>query len=123
MEALVNEDAASFQRSLEKAIGPFIRTGALKDVPVTDLPEPVSDVARLHRLGFLDLKTVACELNIENPQDLLISVGAKRLKQLGLDALLEDGGVISRLEWAAFDGPSLMQTLARELRYTPVRPL
>jgi hypothetical protein len=31
--------------------------------------------------------------------------------------------VISRAEWEAFNGPSLMQQLARELRYTPRREL
>ena len=123
MSALVQEDAARYQRSLEKVVGPFLKQGVFKDVPVTELPEPVGDVARLHRLGYLDLKTIACELDIKDPQDLLIGVGAKRLKQLGLDALLEEGGVIGRLEWEAFDGPSLMQQLARELRFTPFRPL
>ena len=49
-------------------------------------------------------------------------VGTTPLKRLGLDGLLEKGGVVSRADWEAINGHSLMQELARELRYTPVRP-
>jgi hypothetical protein len=85
--------------------------------------EPIGEVSRWHHLGYLNLATIASELDIEEPNDLAVKVGQKMFKQLGLDALLEDGGVISRAEWEAFNGPSLMQQLARELRYTPRREL
>ena len=41
------------------------------------------------------------------------------MKQLGLEPLLKTGGVINRFDWEAVDGVSLMQEVARELRYTP----
>jgi hypothetical protein len=54
---------------------------------------------------------------------MLQKVSERRLKQLGLEPLAAEGGVITRLEWEAVDGVSLMQELARELRATPIRVL
>jgi hypothetical protein len=90
--------------------------------PGTDLkiyPEPVGEVARWYRLVYLDLETVAHELDIADPRSIIEKVGEKKLKQLGLENLTKKGGVIPRTEWEAKDGVSLMQELARELRYTP----
>jgi mono/diheme cytochrome c family protein len=123
MDELIQEDQDHFLKSLEKCIGPILLKGDNSDADIEDLPEPVGEVARVHRLQFLDLKTVACELDIEDPQQLLIKVGEKNLKKLGLESLLKKGGVINRLEWEATEGVSLMQELARELRYTPFRAL
>jgi serine/threonine-protein kinase len=120
MAALVREDERRFLDALEKAVGPVLRGGADKDRPLKEFAEPVGEVARLYRLGYLDLKAVACELDVDKPEQLVARVGRKKLKQLGLDALLE-GGVIGRLEWEAVDGTSLMQEVARELGATPSR--
>ena len=120
MDQLVEEDKDRFLRSLKRCVGPFLLMG---EVDIEDVTEPVGEVARVHRLQFLDLKTIACELGVEDPQDLLIKVGEKKLKKLGLEALLKDNGVINRLEWEATEGVSLMQELARELRYTPFTSL
>lgn len=123
MDALLDEDERRFVAALDQAIGPILKRGTDENKDIRDFPEPVGEVARNHRLGFLDLHTIASELDIENPQDLPVMIGEKRLKQLGLESLLDAGGVISRLEWEAFDGVSLMQEVARELRFTPIRPL
>jgi serine/threonine-protein kinase len=121
MGRLVESDRRRFLSALEEAIGPFLRIGENNGRPITDFPEPVGEVARLHRLVFLDLKTIACELDIADPQEIVRKVGEKRLKQLGLEALVEDRGVVGRLEWEAVGSVSLMQELARELRATPLR--
>jgi len=123
IDQLLARDEQRFLNALEKCVGPFLREGDDKDKPLKEFAEPIGEVARWHRLVYIDLKTLACELNVENPQDILTKVGEKRLKQLGLEALLKVNGVISRPEWEAIDGVSLMQELARELRYTPFRPL
>lgn len=118
MDRLVQEDEDRFMRALKKAIGPFMK-GKYEDMAAEDWPEPVGEVSRAHRLQYLDLTTIACELGLQNPNDLLIKVGEKNMKKLGLESLLKPGGVINRLEWEAREGVSLMQELARELRYTP----
>jgi hypothetical protein len=53
------------------------------------------------------------------PEIMLKKIGEKRLKELGLEALLQPGGLISRAEWETVDGVSLMREVARELRATP----
>jgi serine/threonine-protein kinase len=118
MDELVREDEDRFMAALEKTISPFLRVGDDKQKPIREFPEPVGEVARLHRLGYLDLKTAALELDLEDPEVIRTTVGETKLKRLGLDALLR-GGVIGRLDWEAVDGVSLMQELARELRCTP----
>jgi serine/threonine-protein kinase len=124
MDRLVKKDEDRFLAALEKAVGPFLRGGADGKKPLKEFAEPVGEVARVyrvHRLGYLDLKTVACELDIMDPKMLMQKVGETKLKRLGLEALLNEGGVIGRAEWEAVDGVSLMQEVARELRYTPWR--
>jgi hypothetical protein len=79
----------------------------------------VGDLAVFYRLNFLDLKAIAAELDVDDPQTIVRTVGETKLKRLGLDRLLR-GGEVSRQEWEAVDGLSLMQELARELRLTPL---
>ncbi len=115
MDKLLAEDTDRFMSALLKTAGPFLPPG-------TDLkiyPEPVGEVARWYRLVYLDLETVAHELDIADPRSIIEKVGEKKLKQLGLENLTKKGGVIPRTEWEAKEGVSLMQELARELRYTP----
>jgi serine/threonine-protein kinase len=120
MDRLVQQDIDRFKAALEQAIGPFLRDGDAATRPIQEFPEPIGEVARFYRLNYLDLKTIACELDVESPQEILQRVGETKLKRLGLDGLDRDG-VIGRLEWEAGEGLSLMQELARELRRTPVR--
>jgi mono/diheme cytochrome c family protein len=119
MDRLFKQDADRFLAALEKTIGPFLREGSDKDKPIREFPEPIAELTRFYRLNDLDLKAVACELELEDPQVLVRQVGETQLKRLGLDGLLHGGG-ISRQEWEAIDGLSLMQELAKELRFTPL---
>lgn len=119
MEPLVEQDREQFMDALEQCIGPFLRVDGNEGIPIEEFPEPIAEVARMHRLVFLDLETVACELNIADPQQLILRVGLKTLKELGLETLTQKDGVISRLDWEAFDGTSLMQDLANQLGFTP----
>jgi hypothetical protein len=120
MDELVEQDKQQFLKALDDAVGKkFLRAGGNADKPIEEFTEPIAEIARLHRLGFLDLKAIACELYVEDPQDVIKAIGATELKRLGLEALTKNGGVIGRLEWETVDGNSLMQETARKLRYTP----
>lgn len=119
MDRLVRQDAERFLTALEKVIGPYLRDGVDQSRPIREFPEPIAEVARFYRLEFLDLPTVACELDVEDPQEILRQVGETKLKRLGLEDLFT-GGVVNRQEWDAADGLSLMQELARELRFSPL---
>lgn len=118
MDGLLEHDEQIFMAALEKAVGPFLKAGADADKDLKAFPDPVGEVARAYRLGFLDAKRVARELDLADPAELLGAVGERRLKELGLE-ILQKKGVIGRLEWEAVDRISLMQELARDLRYTP----
>jgi serine/threonine-protein kinase len=115
MAELLKEDEERFLRAAEKATGPFLRVGADKDKAIRDLPEPVSEVARLYGLQELDLGMAACELGVEKADELRgMITGNKRLRELGLAPLLKDGGVLKRADWER-GANSLMQRVAREL--------
>ena len=118
MDRLAKQDGDRFLAALERTVGPFLRDGADAAKPLRDFAEPVSEVARPYRLNYLDLAAVARELDTKDPQAIARVVGETKLKRLGLDGLLR-GGVVGRAEWEAVDGVSLMQELAKELRYTP----
>ena len=119
MDRLLQQDSDRFLAALEKAVGPFLREGADKQKAIREFPEPIGELARFYRLNYLDLKGIASELDLEDPQVIVRQVGETKLKRLGLDGLLR-GGVVSRQEWEATSGLSLMQELARELRLTPI---
>lgn len=119
MDALVAGDRDRFLAALEKAVGPFLRAGADKAASLDKFREPVSEVAIPYRRGYLDLRMVAAELFVQNPDDLSRLVGAPRLRSLGLDALTRPGGLVGRYQWEAADGYSLMQETAAVLGYTP----
>jgi serine/threonine-protein kinase len=140
MEGFVREDTERFGAALRKAIGPFPPGAADKEEPrgtnkgngpagsprppgnaglQREQPEPIGEVAWRHRLIYLDLERIARELDVKDPKDLVRKVGERKLKALGLEGLLKKGGVVGRLDWEAAEGVSLMQEVARELRYTP----
>ena len=121
MDELVEADRKKFLDSLDKTVGPFLRVGEDKDTPLTKFKEPITEVVTGYRRGYLDLPTVAHELFLKDPGELLKKVGEKRLKELGLEVLTRPGGLVPRYQWEALDGVSLMQELARELKYTPLR--
>src|SRR5262249_11942196 len=105
-----------FLAAAERVMAPFLKPGK-------GAAEPVGAVARSYRLtplGYLDLRAVARELDLEKPEQLVEAVGREKLKELGLEPLLKKDGLISRAEWEAIDGISLMQAVARELGATPI---
>lgn len=119
MDRLLQQDSDRFLAALEKAVGPFLREGADKQKAIREFPEPIGELARFYRLNYLDLKAIASELDLDDPQVIVRQAGETKLKRLGLDGLLR-GGVVGRQEWEAINGLSLMQELARELRFTPI---
>jgi hypothetical protein len=129
MDELLKRDEDRFLAALEKAIGPFLRDGADEDKKLREFPEPVGRVANAYRVEHLDLRAVARELDLEDPQAIVQKVGETKLKLLGLDGLLHSG-TVGRDEWEAkiegialpINGLSLMQQLALELRLRPVTP-
>ena len=119
MDEKVEADRKQFLAALTETVGPFLRVGADKDAEITRFKEPVSEVAIGYRRGYLDLKAVATELFVANPDNLLKKVGERRLKELGLEALTRSGGVVGRFEWEAVDGYSLMQEVAARTSIHP----
>lgn len=123
MNEFVDVDKRRFLDALEKTMGRFLRAGPGDKRSIVDFKkEPIGQLAKRYRNEYLDLKTVALELDLEKPEELVARVGERKMKQLGLEALLRKDGYISRLEWEANDGYSLMQEVAKELRATPVGP-
>jgi mono/diheme cytochrome c family protein len=115
MEALVKEDQERFMKALEQATGPFLRTEADKNRDLREFQEPVGEVARLYRLGDLDLTTAGLELDM-NPEELKVAIaGNRRLRELGIAPLLQDKGVVKRQEWESLGARSLFQRVALEL--------
>lgn len=122
MDQVVQRDRDAYLVQLENVIGKYLRVGKDKDKSIDQFDEPIGHVARQHRLVFLDLDTVAAELDVSS-DELLRIAGSRNLRRLGLESLTRDG-LISRAEWEAKDqGISLMQQVARVLRLTPVSPL
>ena len=120
MDELVQSDRSEYLVSLKKAIGTYVLDE--KHDSIEQVDEPVGHVARQHRLVFLNLETVAAELDV-TPEKLVQLAGSRNLRRLGLEGLTRDG-LISRSEWEATDkGVSLMQQLARLIRLTPITPL
>jgi serine/threonine-protein kinase len=127
MDGLVKEDSELFMRALDKAVGPFLKVGADKDRTIADLTndEPIGAVARLYRLVDLDLQSVACELDIDNPELLRgMIAGNRRLQEIGLASLSRDGGKIKRADWEKARLRSTYQMAAQEIgKGTPVTRL
>jgi len=119
MDTLLRRDEQKFLTGLERATGPFLRAGSERDRPLKEFREPVGETARHYRLRYLDLQALAAELFEKDPQKLRGLLGQKGFQQLGLDTLLQEGGVIGRMEWEVVDGRSLMQIVAHHLGATP----
>ncbi|HKI34642.1 MAG TPA: c-type cytochrome domain-containing protein, partial [Gemmataceae bacterium] len=123
MDRLLQEDGDRFLAAADKATLRFLAAGEGRGKSVRDFKEPVGEVARRYRLGYLDLDEIAAELFEPKPEELRALLGGREFKALGLDVLLTKGAVISRLEWEVLDGLSLMQRVARRLGGTPEIPV
>jgi serine/threonine-protein kinase len=123
MTKLLKEDEERFLQALDKAIGPFLKTGASKDTPAGDFPEPITAISKWYLLQVLGPDEVACELGLTDGKELQGAVRAnRRLRELGLGPLAQNG-VIKREVWESLKGfVSPFQEAARELeRGTPKR--
>jgi serine/threonine-protein kinase len=124
MQDEVQEDADRYLRALEKAAGPFLKAGEDRARDIRDFPEPVGEIARLYRLQDVGLATAAFELGVARPDDLRdLIAGNKRLRDMGLAPLLQEGGGIRRNDWERVGARSLFQRVALEIgRGRPINP-
>ncbi len=122
MDDLIDRDRQRFRQANDQAIGVYFEAGDDEDDKATPILEPIGYVAERYRTRFLDLRSVAAELHFADPDQLIADVGRRRIRQLGLEVLLTEGGKVSRNEWEAVNGlDSLMQELARSTAiYTPL---
>lgn len=121
MAKLVERDRKNYLRALQKAAGPFLLKGLDADKSINEFADPAGEAARAYRLVYLDAETIAYELDVAAPDEVIRRIGERRLKELGLEHVFVGGGVISRDEWEASDGRSLMQDAAFELGLTPIQ--
>lgn len=122
MDKLLDQDERRFLQSLEETTGSFLKAGPDKDRNIRDFPEPVGAIARLY-LKDLDLRSVAMELGLDDPEKLRASIkDNRRLREVGLGPLLQ-GGSIKRENWDSLRAfISLYHDVARELELgTPFR--
>jgi serine/threonine-protein kinase len=117
MDVLLDRDEQKFLQAADAATLKFLPESAGKSVK--DFREPVSVVSFDYRLRYLDLRAVAVELDLAKPEDLVAAVGRDRMAEMGLAHLLQPGGVVSRAEWEAVLGYSLMQQVGKHLGRTP----
>ncbi|MCR9201355.1 MAG: cytochrome c [Planctomycetaceae bacterium] len=109
----VSRDTQLFQRALVEATSPFVG-----EDDITDLPEPVGEVARRYHLESMTLETVAAELFVA-PKRLRAAIDTDpRLKSMGLRILLRDGGGIKRGAWES-GATSMFQLVARQFGFDP----
>jgi serine/threonine-protein kinase len=123
---LVALDRDRFLVALEKACAPFLippGTKNPKEIVISKLTEPVGEVAKRYRRDPLTLNTIAAELYEPSGQVLLEQVSRNQLKQFGFGMLADPKGVIGRYQWEPRpkNGDSMMQEMARLLRYVPIK--
>lgn len=99
MSRQMQPDTARFLAALEKAIGPFVQTGADAKKDVRDFPEPIGFVARQYLLKELTLEDAALELGLAERERLRVAIqNNPRLAALGLRPLAT-GATIKRETW------------------------
>lgn len=123
MNKLLARDEERFLAAVDRATGPFLKTGADASKSIRDFPEPIGVIARVY-LRDLDAAAVAAELALPRTEDLLAFIRANpKLGRLSLGQLI-DGGVIKRSDWDSLDrqAVSTFQETAAELKLgTPYR--
>lgn len=113
MDSIIEDVRREYLRKLTDAIGPFLLVGADETKRVTDFPEPVSHVARLYDKN-LGLEEAACEIGKDSAAMAVLLQG-KRLQQLGLGPLAEEG-TVKRSYWESVEsGISIFQEAASEI--------
>jgi serine/threonine-protein kinase len=124
MSRLLDKDEQRFMRSVDDAMGSFLKVGPDRARDVKSFPEPIGAIAR-HYQKDLELEDVAAELGIADPKELqtLIKLNP-RLRELGLGPLMQ-GFAIKRTHWQSLERSlSPFQQTASELELgTPHRTL
>jgi hypothetical protein len=116
MRGKLQKDTKRYVAALEEATGPFLKVGEDGAKKARDFPEVVGATARLYRLQNVDLAAAAYELDFSRPGDLKeLIAGNRRLREMGLGVLLQEGGSIPRHEWERAEPFSLPQRAAREI--------
>jgi len=116
IDAAIERDAQIFQAAQKRTIGPFLRADEEAN------GEPIFMAAQKYFAVTedLDAATVACELYLDNPKQLVDKTASSDvLRELGLGALAIKDGKIKRSAWESVRGTSQMQQAAREFGYSP----
>ena len=109
---LLDKDRRQFLSALEQCVAGFIG-----DEDITEIPEPVGEIARRYHLEPMGLDTVAAELYI-SPSKLAGALQTDpRLRRLGLRVLLLESGTIKRAAWESPSILPLMRLAARQFGY------
>jgi hypothetical protein len=113
MKGQIEADQRRFADALN-AVYKGVSGGAMPD------SEPISTVVARYSRELLDINMVESELFLA-PGKLKESLGEAGIKKLGLDFLATGNGM-GRYLWEASSegGESLMQSVGRELKYTPI---
>jgi len=123
LDAAISRDQKIFLAALELTVGKFLRVDAAsRATAITEFAEPVSEVAKRYYAmkDDLDATTVACELHLEKPQQVIDRADSSDVwKELGLGILAVERGRIKRAAWESLLGTSQMQQAAREFGYSP----
>lgn len=125
MQQHLQQDRDIFVRALDRAVGPFVRVGDEKSLPIDSdrFPEPAGHVAQLYARD-LGPREAALELGFASVEAMQERIRANRsLLKMGLGTLAQDPpGTIKREKWETLEGTSFFQDVAVELRLgTPVR--
>jgi serine/threonine-protein kinase len=112
-------DRELFMRSLERAIGPYVRLGDDEKRPLEQFAEPVSALASPYLKSNVTLAQAARELGIKDPLVLKVAIENNPVLRntLGLRGLAA-GGTVKREFWESLgrDGYSIFQSAAAELK-------
>jgi hypothetical protein len=122
MDKLLEKDEDRFLRSLDRAMGGFLRSGELEKADIRELVrrlnEPIGEVARSYSKD-LTPEAAAAELGLPGVQALQDAIrGNPKLQELGLGPLL-DGHALKRELWEDDPALSLFHRVATELGLTP----
>lgn len=116
MRKLVDRDRATFLKSLEAVIGPFLKMGDDVKRSIETFPEPIGRVAERYNTD-LGPTEVALELSLSSAAELQTIVrNNKELLRFGLGPLAAPSpGTLKRDKWETIENFSLFQRVRQSL--------
>ena len=115
IKAIIEGNRNLFVSANEKVLKSFLNNKA----NISELPEPVGEVARRYHLQPMTIDTVAAELCVPR-SDLAAAIKADpELHSLGLRILLREGGTIKRAAWESPAEFPMMKNTARQFKFDP----